>query len=190
MSARKKTGSAGLVLGSIGSSGSSLTRPTIGANRLTLASRQRVTQARTADVDEMARIMSQLFTDPQQATAISALKDASGKPFFTLQNKARLMDVRALVRRDGFDTTLSFLQGERMKDASVIIAETPLLEAVRSQQQLEDEMVERKEDVTEGEYTCKCKSRRVGRRLKQTRSADEPATVFLRCTTCGTRWRE
>jgi len=189
MSARKKTGSAGLVLGNIAPSGPSLARPTIGINRLTLAARNRVVQARNADVDEIARILGELFTNPEEASAIGQLKDKDGQLFFNLQNKARLMDVRALVRRDGFASTLAFLQ--TLPDTESITTETPLLEPVRQRQQMEDEMVERKEDVTESEYTCAaCKSKRIARRLKQTRSADEPATVFLRCTACSNRWRE
>ena len=189
MSVRKKTGSAGLVLGSIATSSPSLSKPSIGINKLTLAARQRASQTRNADVDELSRILSQLFTNPEEATAISALRTTDEQPFFTLQNKARLMDVRALIRKEGFAFTLAFLS--RLPNAEAIVADSPLLETVRQQQQLEDEMVERKEDVTEGEYTCgKCKSRRVGRRLKQTRSADEPMTVFLRCTVCPNRWKE
>jgi DNA-directed RNA polymerase subunit M/transcription elongation factor TFIIS len=193
MAARKKTGSAGIVLGNITPSAGLLARPSVGLgiNRLTLAARQRANQARSAESDELARIFSQLFPQPEQATAIAALRDRDEQPFFTLQNRARLMDARAMVRRDGFEATLAFLS--KLPNAEAITTETPLLDTVRQQQQLEDEMVERKEDVTEGEYTCrsgKCQSRKIARRIKQTRSADENATTFLRCTSCGERWRE
>ena len=39
-------------------------------------------------------------------------------------------------------------------------------------------------------YTCKkCKSKRCTYYEMQTRSADEPATVFITCLDCGKRWR-
>ena len=42
-----------------------------------------------------------------------------------------------------------------------------------------------------GEFTCsKCKSTKVTYYQMQTRSADEPMTVFLSCLKCGKRWRE
>jgi transcription elongation factor S-II len=48
------------------------------------------------------------------------------------------------------------------------------------------EMVEASTDM----YTCKkCKSKRCTYYEMQTRSADEPATVFITCLDCGKRWR-
>jgi DNA-directed RNA polymerase subunit M/transcription elongation factor TFIIS len=191
MSGPKKTGSKAISFGSIAPRGGAAAAPILGI-RLTQAGSKRVNQARSAEVDELGRIMSQLFTIPEQAEEISALrsgKPPDDKPFFTLQNKARLLDVRSLIRHTDFATTLEFLK--KLPDADVIITESPLLLATRQQHQLEDELIERREDVTEGEYTCgKCTSRRIGRRLKQTRSADEPMSVFLRCTACSNRWRE
>ena len=52
------------------------------------------------------------------------------------------------------------------------------------------EKEEAQEIVAEGDITCpKCKSKRVHRVEKQTRSADESATVFCHCSECGTRWK-
>lgn len=40
------------------------------------------------------------------------------------------------------------------------------------------------------EFTCsKCKKNKTVYYQKQTRSADEPMTVFLTCVTCGHKWR-
>ena len=47
-----------------------------------------------------------------------------------------------------------------------------------------------KEIVAEGDLQCgKCKSKRIHRIEKQTRSADESATVFCCCSVCGNRWK-
>ena len=41
-----------------------------------------------------------------------------------------------------------------------------------------------------GEFTCsKCKGNKTTHHSLQTRSADEPMTVFVCCLTCGKRWR-
>ena len=41
-----------------------------------------------------------------------------------------------------------------------------------------------------GEHTCsKCKGTKTSSYALQTRSADEPMTVFVTCLTCGKRWR-
>jgi len=41
-----------------------------------------------------------------------------------------------------------------------------------------------------GEFTCrKCKGTKTTHYAMQTRSSDEPMTVFVGCLTCGNRWR-
>ncbi len=40
------------------------------------------------------------------------------------------------------------------------------------------------------EFKCKrCKSRKTTYYEMQTRSADEPMTIFITCLTCGNRWK-
>ena len=52
------------------------------------------------------------------------------------------------------------------------------------------EKEEAEEIVAEGDLQCgKCKSKRIHRVEKQTRSADESATVFCHCSACGCRWK-
>jgi len=44
--------------------------------------------------------------------------------------------------------------------------------------------------VAEGDLQCgACKSKRIHRVERQTRSADESATVFCLCAACGKRWK-
>jgi len=52
------------------------------------------------------------------------------------------------------------------------------------------ELLNSKEEVPEGILQCgRCKSRRVVWYQMQTRSADEPMTVFATCSECGKRWK-
>ena len=61
-------------------------------------------------------------------------------------------------------------------------------EALIEMEPMEKEQEE--EVVAEGDLQCgKCKSKRIQRVEKQTRSADESATVFCCCTECGNRWK-
>ena len=43
--------------------------------------------------------------------------------------------------------------------------------------------------VTEGVYKCKCGSNKTTQSEMQTRSADEPMTLFITCVVCGNRWK-
>lgn len=46
------------------------------------------------------------------------------------------------------------------------------------------------ENAPDGAFTCgKCKSKKTTFYEMQTRSADEPMTVFVQCLNCGKRWR-
>lgn len=52
------------------------------------------------------------------------------------------------------------------------------------------EKLDQEEIMVDGNITCpKCKGKKVHRIEKQTRSADESATVFCYCSTCGARWK-
>jgi DNA-directed RNA polymerase subunit M/transcription elongation factor TFIIS len=45
--------------------------------------------------------------------------------------------------------------------------------------------------LADGMLTCgKCKSKKTSYYEMQTRSADEPMTVFARCHACGSRWKQ
>jgi DNA-directed RNA polymerase subunit M/transcription elongation factor TFIIS len=50
--------------------------------------------------------------------------------------------------------------------------------------------MQEEEVMVDGTITCpKCKGRKIHRIEKQTRSADESATVFCYCSDCGKRWK-
>lgn len=46
------------------------------------------------------------------------------------------------------------------------------------------------EKMQDGLLQCKCGSKKTSYYEKQTRSADEPMTVFAKCHTCGKRWKQ
>lgn len=46
-------------------------------------------------------------------------------------------------------------------------------------------------DMSDGALTCgKCKSKKTSYYEMQTRSADEPMTIFAKCHACGSRWKQ
>lgn len=50
--------------------------------------------------------------------------------------------------------------------------------------------MQEEEIMVDGTITCpKCKGKKIHRIEKQTRSADESATVFCYCSECGKRWK-
>jgi len=62
-------------------------------------------------------------------------------------------------------------------------------EAIVEENRLTQYFIDKKLSV-DSFYTCgKCKSNKVEHTQRQTRSADEPMTVFCNCLKCGKRWR-
>jgi DNA-directed RNA polymerase subunit M/transcription elongation factor TFIIS len=52
----------------------------------------------------------------------------------------------------------------------------------------QDRFIEHPFEVEEGVVVCKCGCKRVYSYSKQSRSADEPATTYAHCTSCGRQW--
>lgn len=47
------------------------------------------------------------------------------------------------------------------------------------------------ENAPDGAYTCRaCKSKKTQYTCMQTRSADEPMTIYVSCLQCGRRWKD
>lgn len=64
-----------------------------------------------------------------------------------------------------------------------------LKEMQEEEQRIEELLASGRKERSEGFLTChKCKSKEVDVEQKQTRSADEPMTLFALCVKCGTRW--
>lgn len=190
MASRKKVGLSAIKVGGIGPS---LTKPSATTSGgLSKASRFLAAKSRTAQDDELQRIMTNLFPDQDQARRIMSLKDRDGLTLFTLKTREILLDVLAIVDQNGFEKTVEFLQS--LESAQDVIHNNPLLEDVRIQLQAEDQLLEAEDEkISEGIYTCPkagCGSQKIKYRTKQTRGGDEGETTSLRCTSCGKRWKD
>ena len=63
--------------------------------------------------------------------------------------------------------------------------------AVNKANDLRMEEIKAEEDDYEGILQCrKCKSKKTSYYQLQTRSADEPMTIFITCLNCGKHWRQ
>ena len=77
-------------------------------------------------------------------------------------------------------------------ELSVLSGHAQVVEDLDKEEKMVDELLKSgRKERAEGFLTCKnpsCKSREVDVEQKQTRSADEPMTLFALCTKCGNRW--
>jgi len=91
---------------------------------------------------------------------------------------------------------------ERLKDGEFPAHQIPFMTAremyPENWQVLADEQLKRETTMLDGNpeegsdmFTCKrCKKSRTRYWEMQTRSADEPMTIFIRCLNCGKEWRQ
>lgn len=129
---------------------------------------------------------------PEQVTALLALRQPDGRPFFTLQNREVLYEAVSLIEEQGFDAAQSALRDTTPAD---FLKHSPLYQEIDEELRMEDAYLTSRgsERVTEGIHQCGragCGCRRVRVTEMQTRSADEGMTSFMRCMACGNRWRE
>ena len=92
------------------------------------------------------------------------------------------------------------LQNGTLKDSEILkfIKEnkigwnSPTFETIKNRREEEDQFLIKPFEVEEGIEECRyCGSRRTYSWSKQTRSADEPMTTFVKCanTKCGKSWK-
>lgn len=96
------------------------------------------------------------------------------------KEKVILGEIKAedLVNMDGFE----MINKKKMDDINK--AKVQAADSMRS------DWAETHLDIKEGVYQCrKCKGRKTTQFELQTRSADEPMTMFIKCITCGNQWK-
>lgn len=83
---------------------------------------------------------------------------------------------------------LRFKKIELKEDDDILFNPT-IFGEIYKQQQERDNMLSNPPKLEEGLYKCKfCGSKETFSYGKQTRSADEPMTVFVTCGKCGKKW--
>jgi DNA-directed RNA polymerase subunit M/transcription elongation factor TFIIS len=101
---------------------------------------------------------------------------------FNLQKNDAL---RANIEHIGLKTFVRMKPWEMNPELWTPIFERVAYKALRKQLTIDIET------VPDGAFTCsKCKSKKTSFYEMQTRSADEPMTVFIQCINCGKRWKQ
>ena len=76
-----------------------------------------------------------------------------------------------------------------LKDKKILWKD-PSFNNYKQKIQEQDEFIENPFEVEEGVLECRCGSKRVFSYSKQTRSSDEPCTVFAQCMACKKQWTQ
>jgi DNA-directed RNA polymerase subunit M/transcription elongation factor TFIIS len=99
-------------------------------------------------------------------------------------------EIIAMIREHGFDKVYDFLRG--VKDYEQIVLDSEFMRDAEMVLDYERDLIrDIKHDMVESGIPCpKCKEQKVTMVTKQTRSADEPMTIFYTCfnARCNYQW--
>ena len=131
-----------------------------------------------------------------QALVLTSLKFQQGDPILTLEDRPFVYEIVNMIDKLGYDRVYNFLNVDWEKivgpGAGIrkrIIFENPLLDPSKERMEMDMEIFRSRVDVSKGAVNCKrCGSEETLSVEKQTRSADEPMTVRVRCLQCDYVW--
>lgn len=126
---------------------------------------------------------------PEQAQQLSELQYMNGTSIIDVKRRDVIMEVIGMLKNQTFDEVIDFL------------TDAPSVEFVMWDQEALDEgrikvareiTIQQAEEVgVKGVGRCRyCPSTELVFAMKQLRSGDEPATIFVRCVLCNKQWRQ
>uniref|UniRef100_A0A6C0K8R9 TFIIS-type domain-containing protein n=1 Tax=viral metagenome TaxID=1070528 RepID=A0A6C0K8R9_9ZZZZ len=132
----------------------------------------------------------------EQAKAIGVPRNWESKHFRRLQERTHMKVVSSLVLGPNRSSVISRLETCVIKPQDLAFMTPAELdpEAAEAQRKFQEWKSRASkvnlDDYSDGMYACpRCKCRKTDYTERQTRSADEPMTVFLFCLGCNKRWR-
>ena len=136
--------------------------------------------------DLLSRALGQTIADAD----IRRLADLLDTGRMIRKRRSDLYEIAGLVMVRGYDSTMDFLRGlERQFDQSDLFSH-PIFQGAREREGYEISILLSGELTVSGVGRCKCGNINLAFSEKQTRSADEPMTIFVRCPACGNRWTQ
>lgn len=111
----------------------------------------------------------------------------SGELIINLADRPVVCQINYLLLMLGYSVTFDFLVG--VQTPRDIFFNNPLMKRARDKSIIDLKILKWKPNVTTGVKCKRCGEKKVLVSEKQLRSADEPATVFYKCTSCNNDWR-
>lgn len=142
-----------------------------------------------SDILSKVKIKDDSLTE-EQINKLLKLKNNNGESLLTLKNRFFLAEVVGMIVMQGFEDCYKYLQSKQKKTVNDIIKSSELMQEAKLHFYLDlTEQLREKANEQESIYKClRCGARRVKTEVRQTRSADEPATEFNNCRECGFAW--
>lgn len=139
-------------------------------------------------------------TEVDGKNILSFLKNSKGEKLFSDENINKLNTLKIDNKyiyyllndfeRYGFDSVFKELEDKNLSNREKIF-QTDSFGELRKKFAIKNRAFLQKEEASKGIFgiCSKCKKDEVVYREKQTRSADEPMTYFVKCINCGNNWK-
>ena len=141
---------------------------------------------------QLLSVEKQPIFNTEQIKKLTDLKLTNGENIFTLNLDGRGLAYSMITQfqKYGYDTVYDFLKNKTWNNRDQILLESPMMEKTREGVRLENELYRNKNEIEKGDVKCpKCSSTEVLIGESQTRSADEPMTLFFKCVACNHPWK-
>ena len=101
------------------------------------------------------------------------------------EQSLKIYEIICMIKEKGLDLTISYLKNDKL------LWSNPIFEKEKVKIEEENNFIVCPYELSEGVLVCrKCNCRKIYSFSKQTRSMDEPTTVFALCSVCGYKWCE
>lgn len=123
-----------------------------------------------------------------EITELTSLTYPNGNPILTLSDRNLFFEIIGLIFTLGYKTSLELFK--RATNPYDLTFNSPLMKQAHDKQQIDLEILRTKVTVAPGLAKCpRCGSKEVSFTEKQTRSSDEPMTIFYTCLSCDRHWK-
>lgn len=137
------------------------------------------------------RIGETKILNEEQIRQLKSVTYDNGTPIVSLENRSLLYEIIGMITKIGYDTVYQYLTSRAWTNGQDIVFLAPTLLQTRDKVLSDADAFKRKIKPGKGVAKCgKCGSEEVYTAEKQTRSADEPMTIFFTCAHCSARWRQ
>tara|TARA_R110002110_G_scaffold78522_2_gene205882 strand:+ start:95 stop:553 length:459 start_codon:yes stop_codon:yes gene_type:complete len=110
---------------------------------------------------------------------------------FSLKDRDFLLEISGMMNILGFEDVYKYLKSsQKENNREIILKKSPVFDSSRKRNFLEITKDLRSVKVESHTQCLRCKQFHVDTITKQTRSADEGATDYHRCSDCGFQWKE